>query len=63
MIGTVADISVDNVTGFFILKVKTAADFFNLQQVHVIENMQYDEQLQLFNDTKKKMEQPKSGTK
>ncbi|MCC7400798.1 MAG: rod shape-determining protein MreC [Chitinophagaceae bacterium] len=63
IIGTVADISMDNVTGFFTLKVKTAADFFNLQQVHVIENLQYDEQVQLFNDTRKKIEQPKSVSK
>lgn len=63
MIGTVAGITMDNVTGFFILKVKTAADFFNLQQVHIIENLQYDEQVKLFNDTKQKMEQPKTNSK
>ncbi|MCZ2458662.1 MAG: rod shape-determining protein MreC [Chitinophagales bacterium] len=63
IIGTVAGISIDNVTGFFTLKVKTAADFFSLQKVHVIENLQYDEQVQLFNDTKKKIEQPKSGSR
>ncbi|MGH2564375.1 MAG: hypothetical protein ACRDE5_07675, partial [Ginsengibacter sp.] len=60
---TVAGVSIDNVTGFYTLKVKTAADFFNLQQVHVIENLQYDEQLKLLNDTKKKIEQPKSNSK
>lgn len=63
IIGTVADITMDNVTGFFTLKVKTAANFFDLQQVYIIENLQYDEQVQLFNDTKKKIEQPKSNSK
>ncbi len=63
MIGTVAAVTTDNTTGFLILKVKTAADFFNLQQVHIIENLQYDEQVKLFNDTKKKIEQPKSNTR
>lgn len=63
MVGTVADISMDNVTGFFTLKVKTAANFFSLQKVHVIENLQYDEQVQLFNDTKKKIEQPKANSR
>lgn len=63
IVGTVTDITMDNVTGFLNLKVKTAANFFNLQQVHIIENLQYDEQTSLSNDTKKKIEQPKSSTK
>jgi rod shape-determining protein MreC len=63
MIGTVAGVTIDNTTGFLVLKVKTAADFFDLQHVHIIENLQYDEQVKLFNDTKKKIEQPKSNTR
>ena len=56
MIGTVAGIVPDNSNGFYVLKIKTAANFFNLQQVHVVENIQYDEQVKLFEETKKKIE-------
>ncbi|MBS1620891.1 MAG: rod shape-determining protein MreC [Bacteroidetes bacterium] len=63
MIGTVAGISIDNVTGFFSLKVKTAANFFDLQKVHIIENLQYDEQVNLSDETKQKMDQLKLNRK
>jgi len=56
MIGTVADFVIDNSTTFYVLKIKTAANFYNLQQVFVIENLQRDEQIKLESDTKKKME-------
>jgi len=59
MVGTVADIKVDNATGMYLLKIKTAADFYNLQQVHVIENIDRDEQVKLFEDTRKKIEEVK----
>ncbi|HVZ55721.1 MAG TPA: rod shape-determining protein MreC [Chitinophagaceae bacterium] len=58
LIGTIAEIVADNSTGFYVLKVRTAANFYNLQQVHVIENLQRDEQVQLAEDTKKKIEEP-----
>jgi rod shape-determining protein MreC len=61
MLGTVADIVEDNSISFYILKVKTAADFFNLHQVHVVENIQYDEQLKLYEETKKKIEDIKKN--
>lgn len=59
MIGTVAGIEHDNSTTFYILKIKTAANFFNLRQVFVIENLQRDEQVKLEADTKKKIEEKK----
>jgi len=59
MVGTVADIQLDATTGMYLIKVKTAANFYNLQQVHVIENLEYDEQIKLNADTKKKIEQIK----
>ncbi len=59
MVGTVADIKLDNTTGMYLLKLKTAANFYSLQQVHVIENLDYAEQLKLNQDTKKKIEDPK----
>ncbi|MEJ0102921.1 MAG: rod shape-determining protein MreC [Bacteroidota bacterium] len=59
MIGTIAEIVPDNSTTFYVLKIKTAANFYNLQQVFVIENLQRDEQVKLANDTKKKLEEIK----
>jgi len=61
MIGTVSQISSDAKTGFYILKVRTAVNFSNIQQVFVVENLQRDEQLQLQRDTEKKIEQQKKG--
>jgi rod shape-determining protein MreC len=59
MIGTIADIKVDNTTGMYVLKVKTAANFYNLQEVHIIENIEREEQVQLFEETIKKIEESK----
>lgn len=59
MIGTISEIVPDNSTTFYILKVKTAANFYNLQQVFAIENLQRDEQVKLAEDTKKKIEEKK----
>jgi len=56
MVGTIAQISLDNTTGMYLLKIKTAANFYNLQQVHVVENIDYLEQTELNADTKKKTE-------
>ncbi|MFZ9386979.1 MAG: rod shape-determining protein MreC [Chitinophagaceae bacterium] len=56
MVGTVYDIDLDNTTGMYELRVKTAANFYNLQQVHILENLDYTEQLNLDRETKKKIE-------
>jgi len=61
MIGTVADIVADNSTNFYVLKIKTAADFYRIQRVHIIENLQRDEQVELDKNTKKKMEESQKG--
>jgi rod shape-determining protein MreC len=63
MVGTISDIKLDNTTGMYLLKVKTAANFYSLQQVHVIENLERSEQVKLIEDTRKKIEQIKKGTK
>jgi rod shape-determining protein MreC len=55
MVGTVAEIIPDNSTNFFILKIRTAANFQDLQQVFVVENLQSDEQAKLLEQTKKKL--------
>jgi rod shape-determining protein MreC len=63
MIGTVADVKFENTTGMYLLKIKTAANFYNLQQVHVIENIEREEQIRLMTETQKKMDQLKSTNK
>ena len=59
MLGTIESMSVDNTTGMYLLKIKTSANFYNLQQVHVIENVERDEQVKLFEETRKKIEEVK----
>lgn len=59
MIGTITDLKLDNTTGMYLLKLKTAANFYNLQQVHIIENLDYDEQVKLNMDTKRQIEEIK----
>jgi rod shape-determining protein MreC len=61
MIGTVAQIATDPATGFYNLKIKTAVNFSNIQQVFVVENLQRDEQLQLQKDTEKNLDQQKKS--
>jgi len=56
MVGTVAEINKDPATNFFILKIQPASNFAYLQQVFVVENLQYDEQAKLLEETKKKMD-------
>lgn len=56
IIGTVAEIVNDNSSNFYTLKVKTAANFYTLQYVHVVENIFRDEQEKLDADTKKLIE-------
>ena len=63
MVGMVENIKLDNTSGMYVLKVKTAANFYNLQQVHVIENIEYNEQTRLNAETKKKIEEAKKNTR
>jgi len=62
LIGRVANITSDPATGFFILKIRTAVNFGNIQQVHVVENLQREEQLQLQKETERKVDQQKKTT-
>jgi rod shape-determining protein MreC len=57
LIGTVAEIVDDKSTNFFVLRIKPAANFQNLQQVFVIENLQRDEQVALDKATQKKIDE------
>lgn len=63
MLGTVAELVTDKSTNFYILKIKPAAKFYNLQQVYVVENLQYTEQTKLNLETRKKIEDPKNTKK
>ena len=63
MVGYIDEVIKDKSTNFYVLKIRTAANFFNLQQVHVIENVERDEQWQLMQDTKNKIEQGKKAPK
>ncbi|TMI81555.1 MAG: rod shape-determining protein MreC [Bacteroidetes bacterium] len=63
MIGTVASIVKDNSSSFYILLIKTAANFQNLQHVFVVENLQGDEQESLDKATRKKIDELKKPGK
>jgi rod shape-determining protein MreC len=53
MVGTVEEVINDKTTSFYLLKLKTATNFFNVQFVTVIHDMQKEERLQLEQAIKK----------
>lgn len=59
MVGRVAALETEKTSGFFILKIQTAVNFNNIQQVFVVENLQREEQLGLEQGTEQKIEQKK----
>jgi len=59
MIGRVASIIKDNSSSFYVLQIKTAANFQNLQHVFVVENLHADEQERLDKETRKKIDEVK----
>jgi rod shape-determining protein MreC len=61
IIGTVAEVGKENASGFYSLKVKTAANFLNLELALVAENLLQEEQLKLEKETKKKLEESKGN--
>lgn len=63
LVGTVAEIVKDNSTNFYVLKIKAAANFSNLQQVMVVENLQYTDQDQLLQDTRRKIDDTKKPSR
>ncbi|MFZ9694236.1 MAG: rod shape-determining protein MreC [Chitinophagaceae bacterium] len=60
LVGTVAQIISDKGTNFLLLKVKPAANFYNLQQVLVVENLQFKEQTHLDEQSRKRIEDSKT---
>src|SRR4030095_4345998 len=54
VIGTVYNVVEDQSTNFYTLTIRPATNFFSLQNVYVVENLQAEEQKQLEEATKKK---------
>ena len=63
IIGTVASVSKDNSSSFYVLQIKTAANFQDLQHVFVVENLQNEEQEKLDKDTRRKIDEVKKTGK
>lgn len=61
LVGTVEEVVTDNSTNFYVLKIRTAANFSDLQQVMVVENLQYEEQDRLLRETRKKVDESKKN--
>ncbi|MCW3081965.1 MAG: rod shape-determining protein MreC [Segetibacter sp.] len=47
LIGTVDEIAKDPASNFFIIRLKTATNFYSLEYVNLVENVQWDEQRRL----------------
>lgn len=56
MVGTVYEIVPDNTSNFYILKIKPATNFSNIEYAYVIDNLQFDEQKKLEDSTRKKIQ-------
>lgn len=54
MVGTVNEIIDDKSSNFYILRLKTATNFFTIEYVYVTQNTQYDEQKRLEDSTRRK---------
>ncbi|MCW3106712.1 MAG: rod shape-determining protein MreC [Segetibacter sp.] len=47
MVGTIDEISKDPISNFYIIRLKTATNFYSLEYVNLVENVQWDEQRRL----------------
>ncbi len=54
---------IDKTTGLYLIKVATSANFYNLQQVFVVENLHRAEQVQLDEETRKKIDEVKPANR
>ncbi len=59
LVGTIAQIIPDQSTNFYVLKIRSTANFQNLQQVMVVENLFYSDQERLLKETNRKIDDPK----
>ncbi|MBO9658237.1 MAG: rod shape-determining protein MreC [Chitinophagaceae bacterium] len=62
-VGTIEEIVKDVSTNFYVLKIRTGANFANLQQVMVVENLQISEMDQLMQDTRRKIDDAKKPSR
>jgi rod shape-determining protein MreC len=53
LIGTVTDVTIEKSSNSVTLKLKTAADFYNIQFVNIINNLKKEEPQQLLKKVKK----------
>lgn len=51
MVGTVSEINSEPASNFYLLKIKTATNFYSLQYAYIIENMLWEEQRKLESQT------------
>ncbi len=56
IVGRVAEINADPSSNFYTLKIRTAANFFTLQYVYLVENLRYQEQFDLEKSNSKNRE-------
>ena len=63
LVGTVAKVDKEKASGDYILTIRPAVNFQNIQQAFIVENLYYDEQVNLTRETRKKVEDPDKKTK
>ncbi|HVM87646.1 MAG TPA: rod shape-determining protein MreC [Puia sp.] len=56
LVGTVNEIVDDKSSNFYVVRLKTATNFYNVQYVYVIDNTQFEEQKKLEDSTRKKFQ-------
>lgn len=61
MLGTIEEIIKDNSTNFYVLKIRAAANFNDLQQVMIVENLNEQEQARMLEETRKKVDEVKKN--
>jgi len=63
LVGTIAEIIPDASTNFYVLKIRPTANFNNLQQVMVVENLFFNDLKTLEKETKRKVDDPKRSAR
>ena len=53
MVGTVYEVVDDNTTNFYTLRIRPSTNFYTIEYVYVVDNLQYDEQKRLEDSTRK----------
>ena len=61
MVGTVTRVLKQDATNFLVLKIKPTANFGSLQQVLIVENLNFNELEKLDEETRQKIDKPQQG--